>query len=951
MKQRDLMLGLGLLGTFAMQAVTSPYTGSVAGEGTYYLYQVETGQWLEPNKKNVDEWTTLSKLDDTGMDIELKKLDGFSGFQIWCNYTGNGSLNGADQDRFYLDQSDRDITDWIFEPVTVDGVSNAYKIMAKATPEGTGDRSFIANDFYIGAADGELSDDPQDFTWQLVSREERLAHMQKEVSEGHPVDVSWLIPWFQVDRNNMRDRLWTRNTVNNNGGGDGFDGPRGYPVKEFWHMITTRFSYTLTDLPEGTYGFAIQAYYRDTALPDNDDNREAGDQLVQRYLDGTENLRAKYFAGAESATVMSIFGDAKDAAQDGYTLELPAAGKWVPNSMNDAGRAMINGAYKNEMIEVGVSDGVLTLGFEKDDADWRDWLIVGRFYLYYTSKQVKGEDLTPLQDQLAALIETGTALPQTPSLINALAEANESLSTATSSSALLTAIDALKGVVDAVSQSKDNITYFNETKVLNDRDNIDSTTAVEKFNTASTRGEFDAALKELRYTRRRAYREVQNDVFAGNEPQAGKFYLYNVGQKQFLCGGADWGAHAALGMPGVEIEFEAMADDENNVNDMAFHLRTGLNNGEQDGNPKEYLNYRGYMDAPKAGAWQFVPVDGKDKVYNIVQNDYTDVHVAWNPYASTDGGNGDETTVGTENRNLDPTDENAQWKIVSKAERDALIEKASIDNPVDLSFHIASPNFNQRENANSVWQLSGAAAIWGYGENKYDFTAEIWGDQDCRYGELSQEVEGLPAGIYAVYVNGYYRNGHHVSETVKVTDELTGEEVEEFRPGQPDLEQVSYAYLMAGDNEEDDTYFPNICSESGKAPGEGATVTSKDGAVYNYPQWCNEAANFFRVGLYKVHTVIEHDGDHPLFLGVAKEDGHEPKDWAVIDNFRVVYYGNATTKDAVKELLDESAGVEEVVTDAVKVTDNRIFNLQGVQVANPVQPGIYIQNGKKFVVK
>ena len=179
MKQRDLMLGLGLLGTFAMQAVTSPYTGSVAGEGTYYLYQVETGQWLEPNKKNVDEWTTLSKLDDTGMDIELKKLDGFSGFQIWCNYTGNGSLNGADQDRFYLDQSDRDITDWIFEPVTVDGVSNAYKIMAKATPEGTGARSFIANDFYIGAADGELSDDPQDFTWQLVSREERLAHMQK----------------------------------------------------------------------------------------------------------------------------------------------------------------------------------------------------------------------------------------------------------------------------------------------------------------------------------------------------------------------------------------------------------------------------------------------------------------------------------------------------------------------------------------------------------------------------------------------------------------------------------------------------------------------------------------------------------------------------------------------------------------------------------------------------
>ena len=31
--------------------------------------------------------------------------------------------------------------------------------------------------------------------------------------------------------------------------------------------------------------------------------------------------------------------------------------------------------------------------------------------------------------------------------------------------------------------------------------------------------------------------------------------------------------------------------------------------------------------------------------------------------------------------------------------------------------------------------------------------------------------------------------------------------------------------------------------------------------------------------------------------------------------------------------------------------DNRIFNLMGVECKAPLAPGIYIQNGKKFIVK
>ena len=104
MKKRDLLLGLALFAGYSAQAVSSPYAGSVAGEGVYYLYQVETGQWLDINHKDIELWTTHAELDNIGFDVELKKPEGFEGFQIFCNYTGNGSLNGTDQDRFYLDE-------------------------------------------------------------------------------------------------------------------------------------------------------------------------------------------------------------------------------------------------------------------------------------------------------------------------------------------------------------------------------------------------------------------------------------------------------------------------------------------------------------------------------------------------------------------------------------------------------------------------------------------------------------------------------------------------------------------------------------------------------------------------------------------------------------------------------------------------------------------------------
>ena len=46
-----------------------------------------------------------------------------------------------------------------------------------------------------------------------------------------------------------------------------------------------------------------------------------------------------------------------------------------------------------------------------------------------------------------------------------------------------------------------------------------------------------------------------------------------------------------------------------------------------------------------------------------------------------------------------------------------------------------------------------------------------------------------------------------------------------------------------------------------------------------------------------------------------------------------------------------SSGIEEITYDSERPADNRIFNLMGIECKGDLAPGIYIQNGKKFIVK
>ena len=120
------------------------------------------------------------------------------------------------------------------------------------------------------------------------------------------------------------------------------------------------------------------------------------------------------------------------------------------------------------------------------------------------------------------------------------------------------------------------------------------------------------------------------------------------------------------------------------------------------------------------------------------------------------------------------------------------------------------------------------------------------------------------------------------------------------------------------------------------APGYG--YASELGEV---PNSCANAFQFFEVGCYwnSLKPMWLNAGD-PCYFSVWKDTTAEG-DWTVIDNFRLIYLGDAP------EEPQNADGIADVVTEKASA---KAYNLQGMQVKNNTkQHGIYIINGKKVV--
>ena len=979
--KKMLLLVLGLVGALSVQAqrTESPWTTAELANGTFYLYNVESGMWLQNNRRASGRWTTSAELGPHGFDFVLTALEDGK-YQIDPRFGHNHSLNGQD-DFLYMDTG-RPVSPW-----TIEKEGLGYMIYCGTFDEGH---------FLYVSGDDELGwflDDYSDFgTWQLVTKEARLADLEK-ATKANPKDATWLIDDWDFANQNDRYQSW-KNEITGSGSGiafrEGYGGRIWNRAAECWSKGTGEFYQVLSNIPNGTYGLTVQGFYRDGSTSG----------VTAKYLEKTEEIRGWFFANEVSQPLMSICDNGALEADDSM-FPVEQDGIFLPGDGGDAlpraTNAFLAGYYVNPEIKVVVSDGTLRIGIRKESDVTDDWMCFDNFQLVYYGTDV---DINEVRENLNKIIGEvnayeGTKIPVLAEYLTAAealktsddakaiaAGANNLQNAFIAAKAMNSALAGAAEIVDSEwkpnffiaanekgqtdSQSKDIATVsaaaaelaaaVNDANGAIDAHDFFYATipfvqkegmAVEAY--AAYKDSIDAskslramndALNSLRNDRKILNSDKQADVFAGNTPADGDFYLYNIGQQRFFCGGGDWGTHAYVGFPGNELTliYDTYEPEEGEPFS-GYVIDTHLPNGDN----SEYLNYGGYVDTPTMDLWEFIPVEGKAGVYNIARA---------NKEANDEGqrmllGYTPNTYGQIDTDKYGESNPNNQWRLVSKADRDALLKTATVDNPQDASYKIQCPNFNQRED-DSAW-IREVGSIYGRGGNNPDFAFEVWNNSIC---DLSQVVYDLEPGWYRLGVQGYYREGSHEQQIRLIA---VGSEA------------ARKAELMTDDAS---ILLKNITDEIDKAPGMGERVAvyplipsldefgepeyddngdpimveDKEGELQyigEFPKWIYQACNWFQTGLYKNEMLVQVGKDGTLAISVAKDYDY-PQDWVVVDNFRLTYYGT-----------EEPTPVEAVTDKLAKgQRTGAIYNLLGIPVQGQLKAGFYInEDGTKAILK
>ncbi|MBO4840857.1 MAG: hypothetical protein J5524_07145 [Bacteroidaceae bacterium] len=323
------------------ESLSSPYTGTTVQEGIVYLYNVESGKWLQNNDRFNPElttqyWTTRAELGDWGFDVKLvAQEDG--GYQIDPNYINNHSINDFN---LYLD-TNQPVTSWKFTPKNIAGISNAYSIVAEKATLGSD-----VNGYLRGADLGAT-------TWQVVTRDERIQYAQQNATAENPIDMTFLVPNPDLSNNNER-AAWT---VNRDGGNEGWNDNIRYN-RNFWAsgFNSLDVSQTEIDIPNGIYQVCFSLMYSPTAL---------GDVNIDDYnaykTNGEETVYLVGYANGETIKARSIYSvEGTSGVTNQHQKQV--GDYFFPGGPNQVNGSMAIGNYQTEPLTVTVTDGKLSLG-------------------------------------------------------------------------------------------------------------------------------------------------------------------------------------------------------------------------------------------------------------------------------------------------------------------------------------------------------------------------------------------------------------------------------------------------------------------------------------------------------------------------------------------------------------------------------------------------------------
>jgi hypothetical protein len=227
--------------------------------------------------------------------------------------------------------------------------------------------------------------------------------------------------------------------------------------------------------------------------------------------------------------------------------------------------------------------------------------------------------------------------------------------------------------------------------------------------------------------------------------------------------------------------------------------------------------------------------------------------------------------------------------------------------------------------------------------------------------DMYQDLTGIPNGTYEIQVNAFYRFGSTDQDNesfVNSPDTVTN--VFLYGISAQDTSAVSVAMLRSGMSAEKlvTDSIANLVKDGEMWLPSEAPVTvanAEDNTKKDTIGWVpNDMAStkyYFDAGKY-LNKVVVKVTNGKLRLGIKQTAIRTSNaDWVIMDNFKLLYYGENSAKQADPNYL----GIDLVADEAAPVVRTEFFTLNGVRTLAP-QKGVSIMrqtlsNGNVVVKK
>lgn len=251
--------------------------------------------------------------------------------------------------------------------------------------------------------------------WELLTREQLITELKNSgASDANPKDATFFIQSPNLGRHDQR-------TNADNWKGIDFSSAEygGYAInyEDFKNgdykanLVIEKFNknfdtyQTISGLPAGVYELTVKGFYRAGNLSESAASSKAG----------TDNLRPMVYAMQNGkiigmAPLLSIYDIDATAKNSASGLSTSSNGKYVPNSLSDAAKAIRDGYYiesgeYNKVRFVVPADGAtVQIGVKKNVLNGNDWTVFDNFELTYLGTPKNGETQTTYDYEIGTVI-------------------------------------------------------------------------------------------------------------------------------------------------------------------------------------------------------------------------------------------------------------------------------------------------------------------------------------------------------------------------------------------------------------------------------------------------------------------------------------------------------------------------------------------------------------------